>query len=128
MALQKSWPGAKVLAHPECKKQLIMLADKVGSTAALLEYARTSPAREFIVATESGILHQMQKECPDKTFIPLPPVDSTCGCNDCSFMKLNTMEKLRDCLRDGKPEVTVDPEIARLAVRPINRMLQISKC
>ncbi|MDE5608707.1 MAG: quinolinate synthase NadA [Muribaculaceae bacterium] len=125
--LKKAHPAAKVLAHPECKRALIMLADKVGSTAALLDYARTSDCREFIVATESGILHQMQRDCPGKTFIPLPPVDSTCGCNDCSFMKLNTMEKLRDCLRDGKPEVTVDPEIAELAVRPINRMLDLCK-
>ena len=125
--LKKAHPGAKVLAHPECKRALIMLADKVGSTAALLDYARTSDCREFIVATESGILHQMQRDCPGKTFIPLPPVDSTCGCNDCSFMKLNTMEKLRDCLRNGKPEVTVDPEIAELAVRPINRMLDLCK-
>ncbi len=125
--LKKAHPGAKVLAHPECKRALIMLADKVGSTAALLEYARTSDCKEFIVATESGILHQMQRDCPGKTFIPLPPVDSTCGCNDCSFMKLNTMEKLRDCLRDGKPEVTVDAEIAQLAVRPIDRMLELCK-
>ncbi|MDE6802576.1 MAG: quinolinate synthase NadA [Muribaculaceae bacterium] len=125
--LKKAHPEAKVLAHPECKKALIILADKVGSTAALLEYARTSDSKEFIVATESGILHQMERDCPDKTFIPLPPTDSTCGCNDCSFMKLNTMEKLRDCLRDGKPEVIVDPEIAELAVRPINRMLQLCK-
>lgn len=125
--LKKEHPGAKVLAHPECKKALILLADKVGSTAALLDFARTDDCKEFIVATESGILHQMQIECPGKSFIPLPPVDSTCGCNDCSFMKLNTMEKLRDCLRDGKPEVTVDPEIAEQALRPINRMLQLSK-
>ena len=125
--LKKAHPEAKVLAHPECKKALIILADKVGSTAALLEYARTSDSKEFIVATESGILHQMERDCPDKTFIPLPPTDSTCGCNDCSFMKLNTMEKLRDCLRDGKPEVIVDPEIVELAVRPINRMLQLCK-
>lgn len=125
--LKKEHPGAKVLAHPECKKALILLADKVGSTAALLYFARTDDCKEFIVATESGILHQMQIKCPGKSFIPLPPVDSTCGCNDCSFMKLNTMEKLRDCLRDGKPEVTVDPEIAEQALRPINRMLQLSK-
>lgn len=123
--LKKQYPDAKVLAHPECKKSLIILADKVGSTAALLEYAKESDAKYFIVATESGILHSMQKDCPEKIFIPLPPIDSTCGCNDCNFMKLNTLEKLRDCLRDMKPEVIVDPEIAAKAVRPIERMLSI---
>ncbi len=125
--LKKEYPRAKVLAHPECKKTLIMLADKVGSTAALLEYAIRDEATEFIVATESGILHQMQKECPDKKFIPLPPVDSTCGCNDCNFMKLNTLEKLRDCLRDMKPVIEVDEEIAEKAKKPIIRMLELSK-
>lgn len=123
--LKKLYPEAKVLAHPECKKTLLILADKVGSTAALLDYAKKSDGREFIVATESGILHQMQKDCPDKVFIPLPPIDSTCGCNDCSFMKLNTLEKLRDCLRDMTPQVEVDSEIARRALVPIERMLAI---
>lgn len=123
--LKKEHPEAEVLAHPECRRQLILLADKVGSTAALLKHAKESSAKEFIVATESGILHQMQKECPDKQFIPLPPEDSTCGCNDCSYMKLNTLEKLRDCLRDMKPEVKVDKDIAAKAVKPIERMLKI---
>lgn len=121
--LKKNHPQARVLAHPECKRAVILLADVVGSTAALLDYAVNNEATEFIVATESGILHEMQRQCPDKKFIPLPPTDSTCGCNDCSFMKLNTLEKLRDCLRDGHPEVTVDPEVAKLARRPIDRML-----
>lgn len=124
--LKKQHPEAKVLAHPECKRAIILLADVVGSTAALLDYAVENDCREFIVATESGILHEMQRKCPGKTFIPLPPNDSTCGCNDCSFMKLNTLEKLRDCLRDGRPEVTVDPEVAEKARRPIDRMLSIS--
>lgn len=124
--LKKQHPEAKVLAHPECKRAIILLADVVGSTAALLDYAVENDCREFIVATESGILHEMQRKCPDKTFIPLPPNDSTCGCNDCSFMKLNTLEKLRDCLRDGRPEVTVDPDVAAKARRPIDRMLSIS--
>ncbi len=123
--LKKARPQARVLAHPECKRALILLADVVGSTAALLDYAVNNEATEFIVATESGILHEMQRKCPEKTFIPLPPEDSTCGCNDCSFMKLNTLEKLRDCLRDGYPEISVDPDIARLARRPIDRMLSI---
>lgn len=125
-ALKKEHPGAKVLVHPECKGQVLALADKVGSTAALLNYAIESTEKEFIVATESGILHEMQKRCPDKTFIPAPPNDSTCACNDCAYMKLNTLEKLRDCLRDGKPEVHVDPAVAEKAIRPIKRMLELS--
>lgn len=124
--LKKEYPGAKVLVHPECKGQVLALADKVGSTAALLDYAVKSDAKEFIVATESGILHEMQKRCPEKTFIPAPPADSTCACNDCAYMKLNTLEKLRDSLRDGKPAMHVDPAIAEKAIRPIKRMLEIS--
>lgn len=125
--LKKQYPEAKLLVHPECKRQVVMLADKVGSTAALLNYAKESDAKQFIVATESGILHQMQKACPDKEFIAAPPIDSTCGCNDCNFMKLNTLEKLRDCLRDEKPEIIVDEEIAVKARRPIERMIELSK-
>lgn len=125
--LKKVHPGAKVLVHPECKGQVLALADKVGSTAALLNYAVNSGEKEFIVATESGILHEMQKRCPDKTFIPAPPADSTCACNDCAYMKLNTLEKLRDCLRDGKPEMNVDPSVAEKAIRPIKKMLEISE-
>lgn len=124
--LKKEYPGAKVLVHPECKGQVLALADKVGSTAELLDYAVKSDAKEFIVATESGILHEMQKRCPEKTFIPAPPADSTCACNDCAYMKLNTLEKLRDCLRDGKPAMHVDPAIAEKAIRPIKKMLEIS--
>lgn len=123
--LKKQHPEAKVLVHPECKRPVVLLADKVGSTAALLDYARTSEAAEFIVATESGILHQMRKDCPEKTFIPAPPDDaSTCGCNDCSYMKLNTLDKLYRCLRDETPEVTVDEALAEAALRPIERMLE----
>lgn len=125
--LKKEHPGAKVLVHPECKGQVLALADKVGSTAALLNYAVNSGEKEFIVATECGILHEMQKRCPDKTFIPAPPADSTCACNDCAYMKLNTLEKLRDCLRDGKPEMNVDPSVAEKAIRPIKKMLEISE-
>lgn len=126
MELKKEYPDAKLLVHPECKRPLVIAADKVGSTAALLQYAKESPARRFIVATESGILHQMKKECPDKEFIAAPPMDSTCGCNDCSYMKLNTLEKLRNCLRDMSPAIEVDEEIAVRARRPIERMLEIS--
>lgn len=125
--LKKQHPAAKVLAHPECKKALLILADVVGSTAALLKYAKESDDKEFIVATESGILHQMRKECPDKTFIPLPPDDSSCACNDCNFMKLNTLEKLRDCLRDMSPAIEVDETIIDRARQPIVRMLELSK-
>ena len=125
-ARNKEHPGAKVLVHPECKGQVLARADKVGSTAALLNYAVASDEKEFIVATESGILHEMQKRCPEKVFIPAPPADSTCACNDCAYMKLNTLEKLRDCLRDGKPEMHVDKDVAEKAIRPIKKMLEIS--
>lgn len=124
--LKKQHSEAKILVHPECKRPLQLIADKVGSTAALLKYAIDSDSREFIVATESGILHEMQKKCPDKIFIPAPPNDSTCACNDCNYMKMNTMEKLLECLKTESPEVHVDPEIAEKARRPIERMLEIS--
>lgn len=127
IALKKEHPGAPVLVHPECKKPVQMLADKVGSTKALLDFAKASDSPEFIVVTESGILHQMRKECSDKTFIPAPPDEAGCSCNECSFMKLNTLEKLRDCLRDMSPEITVDPDIAAKAVKPIERMLEMSR-
>ena len=119
-------PDALVLAHPECKAPVLKLADVVGSTAALLKYAVRHPEHTYIVATEAGILHEMRKQCPQTTFIPAPPSDSTCACNECSYMRLNTLEKLRDCLCDESPEITVDPAIAARAVRPIERMLEIS--
>ena len=124
--LKTQHPEALVLAHPECKSTVLKLADVVGSTAALLKYAVNHPENTYIVATESGILHEMQKKCPQTTFIPAPPNDSTCGCNECSFMRLNTLEKLYECLKNESPEITVDPEIAEKAVRPIQRMLEIS--
>ncbi len=125
--LKRQYPQAKVLAHPECRKPLLMLADKVGSTKALLDYAISSPCTQFIVATESGILHQMQLQCPDKEFIPVPPNDSTCACNNCSFMKLNTLEKIARCLETLEPQIHVDETLAAKARRPIDRMLQLSK-
>lgn len=124
--LKAQYPDAVVLAHPECKSVVLKLADVVGSTAALLKYAVNSDKQRFIVATEAGIIHEMQKKCPQKTFIPAPPNDSTCGCNECNFMRLNTLEKLYNCLKYEFPEVTVDPEVAREAVKPIKRMLEIS--
>ena len=127
LELKKQYPDAKVLVHPECKGTVVKLADKVGSTAALLKYSINDPAQVFIVATESGILHEMQKSCPEKTFIPAPPSDSTCACNECSYMKLVTMQKLYDCLLNEAPEIHVDAEVADKAIRPINRMLEISE-
>lgn len=124
--LKAAHPQAKILVHPECPAPIVKIADKVGSTAALLKYSISDSATEFIVATESGILHEMQKSCPSKTFIPAPPNDSTCGCNECSYMKLITMEKLYNCLKNESPEITVDPQIAKKAIRPINKMLEIS--
>lgn len=124
--LKAQYLDAVVLAHPECKSVVLKLADMVGSTAALLKYAVNSDKQRFIVATEAGILHEMQKKCPQKTFIPAPPNDSTCGCNECNFMRLNTLEKLYNCLKYEFPEVTVDPEVSREAVKPIKRMLEIS--
>ena len=126
LELKAQYPDAVVLAHPECKSTVLKLADVVGSTAALLKYAVNSSEQRFIVATESGILHEMQKKCPEKTFIPAPPNDSTCACNECSFMRLNTLEKLYDCLKNEAPEILVDPEVAERAVKPIKRMLEIS--
>lgn len=125
--LKELHPGAPVLVHPECKRPVVLMADEVGSTAVLLKYALESDADEFIVATEAGILHQMRKGAPNKTFIPVPPVDSTCGCNDCNYMKLNTLAKLRDCLAGELNPVTVDPDLAEKALRPIERMLGLSK-
>lgn len=124
--LKKQYPQAKLLVHPECKNSIVILADKVGSTAALLNYAINSDAKEFIVATESGILHEMKKKCSDKVFIPAPPEDSTCACNDCNYMKLNTLEKLYNCLKYEQPVIEVDSEIAEKARIPIQRMLDIS--
>ena len=124
--LKKQYPDALILAHPECKKVILMLADKIGSTAALLKYATESSAKKFIVATESGILHEMKKSNPDKTFIPAPPNDSTCACNECNFMRLNTMKKLYLTLKYELPEIKVDKDIADRAVLPIKKMLDIS--
>ena len=124
--LKKVYPQAKILAHPECKGAVLKLADFVGSTAAILKYAKSNESKEFIIATESGILHKMQLACPQKVFIPAPPEDSTCACNECNFMRMNTMEKLYQCLLNETPEIHVDKEIAEKAIKPIQRMLEIS--
>lgn len=127
LQLKAEHPNAKVLAHPECKGAVLKLADKVGSTAALLKFSINDEAQEFIVATESGILHEMQKSAPQKTFIPAPPNDSTCACNECAYMRLVTLEKLYNTLKYEWPVIEVDKEIIDKAVKPINRMLEISK-
>ena len=125
--LKREHPDAKVLVHPECPKPVRIMADKVGSTAALLKYSVESESKEFIVCTESGILIEMQRRCPDKTFIPAPPEDGTCACNECEYMKLITLEKLYNSLKFMAPEIEVDSDIAERAVKPIQRMLDISR-
>ena len=126
VALMKEHPGAKGLAHPECKGAVVKLADVVASTAGLLHYAQQAEADTFLVVTESGILHEMQKTCPDKTFIPVPPDDSTCGCNECQFMRLCTLEKVYNTLRYEWPAIEVPADVAARAIRPIERMLALS--
>lgn len=123
LELKKQYPEAKVLAHPECKKTVLLTADYIGSTAALLKYASQCEYDTFIVVTESGILHQMQKDNPSKRFIAAPPLDSTCGCNDCSYMKLVTLEKIYNVLRDENHEVRIDEELRKKAEGSIRRML-----
>jgi len=123
--LKERYPNAKLLAHPECEDVILEMADYIGSTTGLLKYSSKDSATEFIVATESGILHQMQKENPGKTFIPAPP-NNNCACNDCPHMKRNTLEKLYLCLKNEMPEITVPEDIIEKAVKPIERMLQIS--
>lgn len=125
-ALKALYPDADVLAHPECRAEVLRQADVVGSTAALLKHAVRSPKKRFIVATEAGILHEMRKQCPAKDFIPAPPATGKGACNECNFMRQNTLEKLYACLRDESPAVEVDPELAARAIRPIERMLDIS--
>lgn len=126
LALKKQYPQAEVITHPECKQPIIHISDFVGSTAALLKHTMRSDKKQFIVATESGVIHEMQKQSPEKEFIPAPPNDSTCACNECNFMRLNTMQKLYNCLQFETPEILVDEEIQQKAIRPIRRMLDIS--
>lgn len=123
--LKGRYPGAPVLAHPECEQPVLDLADHVGSTSSIRRFAAESDADTFIVATESGILHQMQKDNPGKTFVAAPP-DNGCACNDCPHMKLNTMEKLYLCLKHGQPELHMDEDVRLAALKPIERMLEMS--
>jgi len=127
VALKAEYPEAKVLVHPECRGAVVKLADVVGSTAALLKYATQSEADTFLVVTESGILHEMQRRCPQKHFIPVPPDDATCACNECSYMKLCTLPKVYNALRYEWPVIEVDKSIAARALKPIERMLELSK-
>lgn len=126
VALKREYPQAKVLVHPECRGAVVKLADVVGSTAALLRYAVESGTDTFLVVTESGILHEMQKQAPAKRFIPVPPDDSTCGCNECNYMRLVTLAKVYNTLLHEWPVVEVPADVAEAAVRPIRRMLEIS--
>jgi quinolinate synthase len=125
LRLKIRYPGAKVLAHPECEERVLRNADYVGSTTGILHYARNSPDREFIVATEPGIIHQMEKACVDKVFIPAPP-ESDCACNQCPHMRLNTLEKLYLCMKNRSPEIILDEQLRLRALRPIQRMLEMS--
>lgn len=118
-------PNARLIAHPECEEPVLRMADYIGSTTGLLKYVMRDTAKEYIVATETGILHQMEKSCPDKTFIPAPP-DNACACNDCPHMKLNTLEKLYLCMEYEEPEITMEEELRKAAKKPIDRMLEIS--
>ena len=123
--LKERYPRALILAHPECSESILRHADYVGSTTGILNFATHNPAGEFIVATESGILHQMEKACPDKIFIPAPG-EGGCSCSECPHMRLNTMEKLYLAMRDRKPEITLDEDLRQRALKPIRRMLEMS--
>lgn len=124
--LKKQYPGALVLAHPECKKPVLMTADFIGSTQALLNFATESEQTQFIIATESGIIHEMRKKNPSKDFIPAPPLDSSCGCNECNFMRLNSLEKLYNCLKYEQPEIIIEESLRKQAEKSILKMLEIS--
>jgi quinolinate synthase len=123
--LKAEHPEALLLAHPECEERVLRLADHIGSTTSILNYATGSPAQSFIVATEAGIIHQMKKACPDKTFIPAPP-DSGCACNECPYMRLNTLEKVHLAMRDRRPEITLPEDLRVKCLTPLRRMLEMS--
>lgn len=126
LELKRQHPDARIVVHPECREYIVQVADFVGSTAAILSYCGRSDAEEFIVVTESGILAEMRKRYPSKTFIPAPPTDSTCGCNECRYMKMVTLEKIRNALRDETPEVIIDEATATAAARSIIAMTEIN--
>lgn len=122
--IREEYPGAPVVAHPECTRAVRMLADEVCSTEKMVTYCKASPAPAIIIATEAGMLHRLKRECPGKTFIPAPT--DSCRCNECRFMKMNTLEKLYDCMKHGRPTLELDAETLRQARLPIERMLEIS--
>jgi quinolinate synthase len=126
IALKNQHVDAELISHPECERPVLLVSDYIGSTAALLKYVSLSHAQKFIVATESGIIHQMKRNCPDKIFLPAPSIDSTCGCNDCSFMKLNTLKKLYLALQYEQPELILSDDLIEGAKKPIQRMLELS--
>jgi quinolinate synthase len=127
LELKQKFPNSKILAHPECQKPILLVADYIGSTSELLKYSGTDKTEEYIVATESGILHKMKQNSPKKRFYPAPSENPDCVCADCNFMKLNTLEKLYHCLNDETPEVFVDEGIRLKALQPIQKMLEISE-
>jgi quinolinate synthase len=127
LRLKKENPGSKIIVHPECELPVRMVADFIGSTSSLLQYTKNDDENCYIVATEVGIIHQMMKENPRKKYIPAPPVDSTCGCSECSFMKLITIEKILNCLKNEKPEIIIGRETLIKAQKPILRMMEISE-
>jgi quinolinate synthase len=124
---KKENPDAKIIVHPECELPVRLVADFIGSTSALLEFTKKDKGDCYIVATEAGIIHQMKKENPEKTYIPVPPIDSTCGCSECAFMKLITLEKILNCLKNENPEIIIEREILIKARKPILRMMEISE-
>jgi quinolinate synthase len=127
LELRKQHPDAKLISHPECHQSVLMISEHIGSTSSLLNFTINDDSKKYIVATESGIIHQMKKANPAKEFIPAPPEDSTCACSDCNFMKLHTLKKLYVCLEYEKPEVTLEKDLMKKAYKPIERMLEISE-
>jgi len=125
LQLKMRHPEALIVAHPECEERVLRHADHIGSTAQMLKFVQQSDAREFIVATEPGLIHQMEKSCPDKTFIPAPP-DKDCPCSECPYMRKNTLEKVYLCMKNRSPEITLDEDLRQRALRPIQRMLDMS--
>ena len=127
LAIKKEHPDAKIIAHPECKKTILLVSEHIGSTSDLLKFVKSDSGSKYIVATESGILHQMQRSCPDKIFFPAPPIDATCGCNDCKYMKLINLKKIYDCLNTEQPEILIEEGLRKKAEKSILRMLEISE-
>jgi len=126
LELKKKYPNALLLAHPECKKPVLMVSDYIGSTQALLNFATESNKKQFIIATESGVIYEMRKKNPNKEFIPAPPLDSSCGCNECNFMRLNTLEKLYNCIKYEQPEIIIEESLRKKAKKSILKMLELS--